>query len=158
MQWMFVEMNNMKHEMSKMHKSIQQSNGNQNDQRNANDKSSLLGNNINSFNLGQSRRLSENQPLHQSSLFFAGNQNNDGNTNNRGFGGTRYNAGAQSMSVASQSIAQHAHSNNYIFNINHNDSRNHHDRDVLNQAAYIEESVQSNHSPSLPNQNLSSYQ
>ena len=52
------------------------------------------------------------------------------------------------MSVASTSIQNQAQINNYGFNINHNES---HDRDVLNQATFVEESIHSNHSPSLPN-------
>ena len=92
---MFREMGNMKDEMRIMQKSMQQSQMNQNNERPGNDKSSLVirDNNSNSFNLNRSRQLSENQPLHQSSLFFAGGQN-EANANNRHFGGTRYNSGA----------------------------------------------------------------
>ena len=105
MQWMYVEMNNMKDEFRKMHKIMHESKGivkPENDKNNF-----IMHDNSNSFNLNRSRQLSENQPLHQSSIFFAGNQN-EAATNNRHFGGTRYNSGAQSMSMASQSIQNQA--------------------------------------------------
>ena len=48
MQWMFVEMNNMKHEMKQMHKKIDPNNASENRDKN----SSILANNLNSYNIG----------------------------------------------------------------------------------------------------------